>query len=75
MIFEENLFPKKNFSFESFNFSPKSRQVVKVKNVVDLLSSQLNFKKIKYKKIKTKKESIILRLNSNNAKQILKMGM
>ena len=71
MILMKRSFNRRS-SFESFNFSPKSRQVVKVKNVVDLLSSQLNFKKIKYKKIKTKKESIILRLNPNNAKQILK---
>jgi CDP-glucose 4,6-dehydratase len=71
MILMKRSFTRKS-SFESFNFSPKTRQVVKVKNVVGLLSLQLDYKKIKYKQIKTKKESIILRLNPTSAKKILK---
>ena len=71
MILMKRSYTRKS-GFESFNFSPKVRQVIKVKNVVGLLSSQLDYKKIKYKHIKSKKESNILRLNPTSAKKILK---
>lgn len=60
-----------NGKFESFNFAPNVRQVVTVKDVVSILSHELNFKKVKYKKIKSNKESITLRLNPNKSKKIL----
>jgi len=61
----------KDFHFESFNFSPNVKQVVTVKDIVNKMSKQLDFKKVKYKKIKSNKESIILRLNPNKSKKIL----
>ena len=62
---------KNNGEFESFNFAPNVRQVVTVKDVVSRLSHELDFKKVKYKKIKSNKESITLRLNPNKSKKIL----
>jgi len=60
-----------NGKFESFNFAPNVRQVITVKDVVSRLSHELDFKKVKYKKIKSDKESITLRLNPNKSKKIL----
>ena len=60
-----------NGEFESFNFAPNVRQVFTVKDIVSRLSQELNFKKVKYKKIKSNKESITLRLNPNKSKKIL----
>ena len=62
---------RNNSEFESFNFAPNVRQVVTVKDIVSRLSKELDFKKVKYRKIKSNKESITLRLNPNKSKKLL----
>ena len=62
---------RNNSEFESFNFAPNVRQVVTVKDIVSKLSKELDFKKVKFKKIKSNKESITLRLNPNKSKKLL----
>ena len=63
---------RKIFNGESFNFGPDSKNIINVKNLIQIISNYTNNFKIKFNKNSKFHENTLLQLNSTKSKKLIK---
>ena len=72
MLLAKNLKFNRKINGQSFNFGPKAKKHINVRELISIMTNYINFSKIKFSRNnKNSKESALLQLNSKKAKKNL----